>query len=373
MRPRKIAIIYDWLLTLAGGERVLSHVLGLYPEAAVHTLVFNPEAVKGSPLEKARIIASRLQKFPGVKRYYRNYLPFYPWAIQGLDLSGYDLIISLSHAAAKGVITTPKQLHLCYCFTPMRYVWDLREQYMAALDPVRRWIARPVLNRLKIWDFENSKRVKAFAAISNCVAQRIKRDYARESRVIYPAVDTNRLAVVSRKDNYFVTVSRLVPYKRVDLIAETFSELGLPLKIIGDGPEMERIRAKAGPTVELLGRLSDQEIGRWTGSARAFIFAALDDFGIAPLEALACGTPVIGYGDGGLLETVKNKIHGVYFARQTTESLKLAVKEFLDTEGSFDPDVLRKRAEEFSLKRFQNEFSGFIENSWKNFQGESSV
>lgn len=366
----KIAIVYDWLVTLAGGERVLSHVLSLYPDAAVHTLVFDPEAVKGSPLETAHVVASRLQRFPGAKRHYRNYLPFYPWAVRGLDLSGYDIILSISHAAAKGAPVNPRQMHLCYCFTPMRYAWDLREQYMASLNKMKRLIAEPILNRLKRWDYENSKNVRAFATISDCVAQRIKRAYGRTSQVIYPAVDVNRFTVVPRKNNYFITVSRLVPYKRVDLIVEAFSELGLPLKVVGDGPEMGRIRAKAGPTVELLGRQSDQEVGVLIGSARAFVFAAFEDFGIAPLEALACGTPVIGFGGGGLLETVKNGIHGVYFARQEPAGLKSAIKEFLRVEGTFIPRVLRKRAEEFSPERFKTEFAGFVADSWENFKRE---
>jgi glycosyltransferase involved in cell wall biosynthesis len=367
MKSPKIAIVYDWLTSLGGGERVLSHVLELYPQATVYALVFNPEIVKGTPLEKARVISSRLQSLPWSIRFYRQYLAFYPWAMRGVDLSGHDLVLSISHAAAKGAPVKPGQLHLCYCFTPMRYAWDLREQYMESLNPIKRLIANPILDYLKRWDFENSKRVHAFAGISNYIAARIKNSYGRESRVIYPAVDLTRFRPLSKKEDYFITVSRFVPYKRVDLIVRTFSEMGLPLKVVGDGPEKERILAQAGPSVEFLGRKSDEEVARLLSGARAFIFAALEDFGIAPLEALASGVPVIGYGAGGLLETVKDGVHGVYFNDQTVESLKAAVTMFLGKEQSFDSKILRARAEEFSVERFKEELGDFVESQWASF------
>ena len=249
----------------------------------------------------------------------------------------------------------------------MRYAWDLREQYMESLNPIKRLIANPILDYLKRWDFENSKRVHAFAGISNYIAARIKNSYGRESRVIYPAVDLTRFRPLSKKEDYFITVSRFVPYKRVDLIVRTFSEMGLPLKVVGDGPEKERILAQAGPSVEFLGRKSDEEVARLLSGARAFIFAALEDFGIAPLEALASGVPVIGYGAGGLLETVKDGVHGVYFNDQTVESLKAAVTMFLGKEQSFDSKILRARAEEFSVERFKEELGDFVESQWASF------
>ncbi len=358
---KRIAVVYDWLTSWGGGERVLSHVLGLYPEADTHVLVVNPEILKGTSLERAKIIPSRLQFFPWAKRYYRQYLAFYPWAIEGFDLSGYDLIVSISHAAAKGVRVRPGQTHLCYCFTPMRYAWDLREQYMASLDPVRRMIAGPILDRLKAWDLESSQRVTGFACISHFIADRIKRAYGRDARVIYPAVDIERFKASGEKENYFLTVSRLVPYKKIDLIVEAFSEMGLPLKVVGDGPEKSRILKKAGPTVEFLGNLKDAEVAHLLEGARAFIFAALEDFGIAPVEALACGTPVIGFGAGGLAETVRDGLDGVYFMEQTVQSLKTAVEKFMSVEKNFDFRVLRARAEEFSVEKFQREFIDFVE------------
>lgn len=370
MKSPKIAIVYDWLTSLGGGERVLSHVLELYPQATVYALVFNPEIVKGTPLEKARVVSSRLQRLPWAIGYYRQYLAFYPWAMRGVDLSGHDLILSISHAAAKGAPVKPGQLHLCYCFTPMRYAWDLREQYMESLDPIKRLIANPILDYLKRWDLENSKKVDAFAGISNYIAERIKNSYGRESRVIYPAVDLTRFHPSPEKENYFITVSRFVPYKRIDLIVRAFSEMGLPLKVIGDGPEKKRILAQAGPSVEFLGRRNDGEVARLLSRARAFVFAALEDFGIAPVEALACGTPVIGFGAGGLLETVKDGVHGIYFKDQTVESLKAAVTLFLEKEKSFDFKILRARAEEFSVEKFKRELGDFVESQRASFHGQ---
>ena len=367
--PKKIAIVYDWLVSWGGGERVLRHVFNLYPRSTIHVLVSDPGMIQGTEFQKARIINSRLQYFPLARRYYRQYLAFYPWAVQGFDLSGYDLILSISHAAAKGVRVCPGQTHLCYCFTPMRYAWDLRDQYMSSLDPVRRTVAGLILNHLKSWDFESSKRVSAFAGISHFISNRIYRAYDRQARIIYPGVEVGRFVESAEKGKYFLTVSRFVPYKKIDLIVEAFSEMGLPLKVIGDGPERSRILKKAGPTVEFLGALGDAEVAHFMQGARAFVFAALEDFGIAPVEALACGTPVIGFGVGGLAETVRDGLDGVYFMEQTAPSLKSAVEKFMSMERKFDFRVLRQRAEEFSVPRFHREFKEFVDSNIRSNPG----
>ncbi|HEY5939663.1 MAG TPA: glycosyltransferase, partial [Gemmatimonadales bacterium] len=305
----KVAIVHDWLVTYAGAERVLEEMLAVYPDADLFSLIeFLPESERQF-LGGRQVQTSFLQRMPGARKHYRTYLPFMPFAVEQFDLSTYDLVISSSHAVAKGVLTGPDQLHICMCYSPMRYAWDLQDQYLreSGLDRGAKGMAtRWLLHRLRLWDARTADGVDRFIAISNFIARRIWKSYRRESTVIYPPVDVDSLTPGGSREDFYVTASRMVPYKRIDLIVEAFAAMpGKRLVVIGDGPEERRIRGRAGSNVTLLGRQPFEVLHDHLRRARAFVFAAEEDFGIAPLEAQACGTPVIAYGKGGVLETLR--------------------------------------------------------------------
>lgn len=361
----KIAIIHDWLVTYAGAERVLEQIIQLYPEADLYSLIdFLPEDKRDFILNK-EVKTSFLQRLPFARKKYRGYLPLMPLAIEQFDLSGYDLIISSSHAVAKGVLTNSNQLHISYCYTPMRYAWDLHHQYLkeANLDRgIKGLIAKVILHYIRIWDLTTANRVNHFVTLSNYIAKRIKKVYGRESTVIYPPVDIEKFHICNKKENFFLTASRMVPYKKIDLIVEAFSKIpDKKLIVIGDGPGFEKIKKKARKNVELLGYQKDEVLKEYLQKARAFVFAAEEDFGILPVEAQACGTPVIAYGRGGALETVIENKTGIFFKEQTVESLIEAVNVFEKDEDRFDCNEIRKNTERFSKERFKREFREFVE------------
>lgn len=359
----KTAIVHDWLVSLGGAEKVLIALLELYP-SPLYTLLNKCEIC-----DTADVTTSFLQKFPGAKHIYRNLLPFFPKAIESFDLESYNLILSSSHAVAKGVITHPHQLHICYCHTPMRYVWDLHQHYLEEMHPIKRLFAKPLLQQIKTWDLESLNRVHHFIANSNYVAERIKKNYNREATVIYPPVETDLFEVNPRKEDFYITVGRLVSYKKIDLIVEAFGYLAdQRLVVIGDGPEMKKIQSKAGKNVELLGRQPDAVMRELIGRAKGFIFAGDEDFGIAVVEAQAAGTPIIAYGHGGLLETV-SKETGVFFEEQTIQSLCKALMSF--EKQSFDPSTIRRHAERFSRQRFDREYTAFVNEQWNAFNSKS--
>lgn len=288
-----------------------------------------------------------------------------PLAIEQFDLSGYDLIISSSHAVAKGVLTNSNQLHISYCYTPMRYAWDLHHQYLkeANLDRgIKGLIAKVILHYIRIWDLTTANRVNHFVTLSNYIAKRIKKVYGRDSVVIYPPVDLEKFHIGNKRENFFLTASRIVPYKKIDLIVEAFSKIpDKKLIVIGDGPDFEKIKKKARKNVELLGYQKDEVLKEYLQKAQAFVFAAEEDFGILPVEAQACGTPVIAYGRGGALETVIENKTGIFFNEQTVESLIEAVNVFEKNQDKFDLNEIRKNAERFSKERFKREFKEFVE------------
>ncbi len=371
----RVAIIHEWLVNYAGSERVLEQIVKLYPEADLYSLFdFLPDGERGFILNK-KVNTSFIQKLPLAKRKYRNYLPLMPFAIQQFDLSGYDLIISSSHSVAKGVRKNPKQLHICYCHTPMRYIWDLQGQYLkeSGLDKgIKGVIVKAIFNRIRKWDVSTSGMVDYFIANSYYIKDRIERAYGRDAAVIYPPVDIEDFQMNDKKEIFFLTVSRMVPYKKVDLIVEAFSELGLPLVVIGDGPDFEKVKKKAKKNIEFAGYLKDDDLKRYMQKARAFIFAAEEDFGIVPVEAQACGTPVIAFGRGGITETVipiqntdSPSPTGVFFNEQTPSALIDAVKRFETIEDKFNPYEIRKNAERFSMERFKREFKGFVDEKIK--------
>jgi len=362
----KIAIVHEWLTTYAGSEKVLEAMLTEYPEADVFTLInFLPEK-HGSIILPRVVKTSFVQKLPFVKRYYRYLLPLMPLAIEQYDLSKYDVIVSNSHAVAKGVITGPDQLHISYCYTPMRYAWDLQEQYLKESGLVGRVsgvLARMLLNRVRIWDMRTAPGVDHFIACSEYISRRIRKIYRRDSAVIYPnvAVDDFTIGDAPREDFYF-TSSRMVPYKKIHLIVEAFSKMpDRKLIVIGDGPQFKRIQSLAGPNVTLLGYQPYQVLLSHLQRAKAFIFAAEEDFGIAPLEAQACGTPVLAYGKGGALETVIDGKTGLHFYEQSAQSICDVVKKFEAWPGTFDPQVLRQHADRFSTREFRRQFREFVD------------
>lgn len=360
----KVAVVCDWLITYAGAERVLEQILQVYPQADIFCVVdFIPEKERGFLLNK-KTVTTVLQKLPGVRKYYRSCLPMMPLAIEQLDVSAYRLVISSSHAVAKGILTGPDQLHICYIHSPVRYAWDLQHQYLqesGLLRGPKSWLARVILHYIRLWDYRTANGVDYFIANSNFIAKRVKKVYGRKAEVIYPPVDVGAFQFSAEKDDYYLTASRMVPYKKIRLIVEAFN--GMPEKqlvVIGDGPEYRAIKSVAGPNVLLMGYQPFEILRDRMQHARAFVFAAEEDFGIAPVEAQACGTPVIAYGKGGALETVKtgDNATGIFFYSQTAESISEAVERFESAEG-ITPCNCRLNAERFSIENFKRNIYEF--------------
>lgn len=371
---RRLAIVHDWLPLYGGAERVLEQFLNVYPEADIFSMVDFIAAEDRGFLQNKPATTSFIQRLPGVKKRYRSYLPLMPFAVEQFDLAGYDLVISSSYAVAKGVITGPEQLHICYCHSPIRYAWDLEREYLrtAGLDRgIRGILARALLHYIRIWDLRTVNGVDHFLANSAFVGGRIRKFYARSSTVIHPPVDIERFRPVTEHGDYYLTASRFVPYKKIDLIVEAFARMpSRELIVVGDGPDFEKIQGRAGGNVKLPGALPHEKLVDLMQRARAFVFAAKEDFGIVPVEAQACGIPVIAFGQGGVCESVIDGETGLFFEEQTPESIVAAVGEF---EGmKFDPGVIRQNAERFGAARFRKEFSEFVEEKWVEFKGGDS-
>ena len=356
----RVALAHDWLVHLAGSERVLESMHRLYP-GPIHTLLCDPAAIRGSAFEGAEVRTSFLQRLPGAVHHHRSLLPLFPLAMESFDLSDFDLVLSSSHAAAKSVRTRPGQMHICYSHTPMRYAWDLLEDYIAPLDPLKRVLARRLLLHLRGWDRRTARGVDHFLANSVFTADRIRRCYGRTATVLHPPVEVERFRPAARKGSHFVTVSRLVRYKRVDAIVAAFNRLGLPLVVVGRGPERDGIAAAAGPNVEIAGELDDRAVAAVVAEARGFVIAAVEDFGIAPVEAQAAGTPVVALGRGGALETVVDGETGTFFREQSPEAIAEAVERLLRLEDRIDPARLRAHAERFGRPRFERAYRAFVE------------
>lgn len=371
----RVAIVHDWLVTYAGAERVLEQILAVYPGADVYSTVEFVPAEERDFLGGRTVRTSFVQRLPGARRRYRSYLPLMTLAVEQFDLSSYDLVLSSSYAVAKGVLTGPDQLHVCFCHSPMRYAWDLQHQYLreSGLDRgVRSAFARYLLHRMRQWDLRTANGVDGFVANSQFIARRIWKIYRRESTVIYPPVDVEYFTPLGEPEGYYVTASRMVPYKRMDLVVEAFS--GMParsLVVIGDGPQATKIRASAGPNIRILGRQPLSVLRDHLRRARAFVFAAEEDFGIAPLEAQACGTPVITFGKGGVLETIRGlddgQPTGVFFAEQSVPAIRRAVQEF-EREGSrMRSEACRANALRFAPDRFRRELHDYVEARMRDF------
>jgi len=363
----KTAVIHDWLVTYGGADRVLEQILACFPDAELFSLVdFLPENQRHFTLNKP-VHTSFIQHLPFARSRFRQYFPLMPLAVEQFDLSHYDLVISSSHCAAKGVLTGPDQLHICMCYSPMRYAWDLQNQYLqeSGLDNgFFGWLARWLLHKGRVWDVRTANGVDEFIAISHFIARRIWKVYRRESTVIYPPVDISSWVLREDKDDFYLTVSRLVPYKRVSLIVEAFSRMpDKKLIVIGDGPNFKSIKAIAGNNVMMLGFQSSDVVREHMQRARAFVFAAEEDFGISVVEAQASGTPVIAFGKGGVLETVRDlsmeEPTGVFFQEQSPDAVVNATHLFEKEWKRFSAKACRKNASQFSIERFRGEFREF--------------
>ncbi|KVN26479.1 glycosyl transferase [Burkholderia stagnalis] len=373
----KIAIVHDWLVAPGGAEHVLAHMIDCFPQADVHSLVDFLEdrtCLRGRPVR-----TSFIQKLPFARTRYRSYLPLFPLAIEQFDLSAYDIVLSSSYAVAKGVLCGPDQLHASYVHSPVRYAWDLQHQYLNEAGLARgpkSALARVLLHYIRNWDARSANGVDCVAANSRFIARRIRKTYRRDATVIHPPVDVDRLTPRADKEAFFLTASRLVPYKRIDLIVEAFSRTPWRrLVVIGDGPERAKIRALAGPNVTLLGYQPFEVLHDHLQRACAFVFAAEEDFGIAPVEAQACGTPVIAYGKGGVRESVRAwpcaRPTGLFYRAQTADALVDALARFdALPRGTFAAHACRDNAERFGVERFRAEFTRFVLNGYAALQEE---
>jgi glycosyltransferase involved in cell wall biosynthesis len=352
---------------MRGGEKCLEAACEVFPDADVFTLIHRKGAVSRA-IERHRITTSFLQHIPGIHRSYRYFLPLFPMAVERFDLSGYDAVLSLSHAAAKGAIPAPEAMHACYCFSPMRYVWDLYGDYFGRRGGAAEWVISAFASYLRLWDVVTSTRVERFAAISHHVQRRIHRYYRRESTVIYPPVEDLYFEgpLPDRRGDYFLVVSALAPYKRLEVAIEALRRTGEPLWIVGDGPEMRRLRAGSPANVRFLGWQPTEALPDIYRGARALLFPGIEDFGITPVECQAVGRPVIGLAAGGLLETVRplgrsESPTGILFAEPGVEGLLAGMETFRRHEAQFDPVRLREHAARFRRERFLHELRGFVD------------
>lgn len=357
----KTAIVHDWLVSVAGGEKVLKLMHDLFP-SPIYTLLQNKEALKNTYFEDKKLFSSFIEKLPFSKKLYQKYLMFFPFAIEQFDLSEYDVILSSSHCVAKGVLTRFDQLHICYCHTPMRYAWDLYFQYLSESNlkkGIKGRLAQIILHYLRQWDTTSATRVDEFIANSKFVANRIEKIYNKKAKVIYPPVDTNYFQPCYEKDDFYLTASRLVPYKKIDLIVEAFSKMSdKKLVVIGDGPDMKKIKSKASKNIEILGYQSDENLKKYLSKAKAFVFAAIEDFGIIPVEAMATATPVIALSRGGVKESLIENKTGLFFKEQNVKNIVDAVQNF--EKKDFDLYEIREHAMKFSEDRFKKEFNDFV-------------
>jgi glycosyltransferase involved in cell wall biosynthesis len=367
----KKALIHDWYYINGGAEKVIHSINNIWNDFEHFALVdFLNADDRNFILNGKKVNTSFIQNLPTAKSNHRKFLQLFPYAIEQFNLQDFDLILSSSASIAKGVLTSQNQLHICYCHSPMRYAWDLYHQYLqdSKLDKgLKGLYAKKVLHKIRIWDYINSQRVDHFIANSNYIAKRIYKIYKRESKVIYPPVDVENFSLVKTKEDFYVTASRMVPYKKIKIIVEAFNQMpNKKLIVLGDGPEFNSIKKSIKPNIELLGFVNSTSLKNYLQKAKAFVFAAEEDFGIIPVEAQACGTPIIGFNRGGLRETVINNKTGVLFEKQTTKSIIDAVNYFETL--SLSSDEIRENAERFSKQRFEKELFNFVNQKYEEFK-----
>lgn len=357
----RVAIVHDWLNQVGGAERVLEVLKEIFPDAPIYTSIYWPRAMP-THYREWDIRTSWLDGLPLIKGRHQPFLPLYPLAFEGFDLAGYDLVLSNKSAFCHGVITPPETIHICYCLTPTRFLWDYHNYVQhEGINPLAGALLTPVLPVLRLWDRVAADRVEHFVGISETVRQRIEKFYRREAMVIHPPVEVERFEVLDSHDDHFLIVSRLIPYKRIDLAVRAFNALGLPLKIIGDGRDRHRLEVMAKPNVEFLGRLPDHEVEQYLSRCRAFILPGEEDFCIALLEAQAAGRPVIAYAGGGALETVAEGATGLFFREQTPESLAEIVSIF--DASDFNSAAIRRHAQGFDKETFKDKLRAFVDDA----------
>jgi glycosyltransferase involved in cell wall biosynthesis len=375
----RVAIVHHWLVSRAGGERVFDSIASIFPTADVFTLFLDRQKFQ-SVVDRHKITTSFLDRIPGARKVHRHLLPLYPLAVEMLDLSGYDLIITSDSGPMKGVLTDPQSTHICYCHSPMRYLWDGHASYYRNMSPLARSIFAMTAHYVRNWDYSAAQRVDHFLANSRYVATRISKYYRRESTIIHPPINTSQSYLADKHDNYYLAVGRLVPYKCTDILIKACTKLGRRLLIVGDGPERKKLEKHSPGNVEFLGELPEPELRNVYAHCRALLFAADEDFGMVPLEAQSYGRPVIAYGKGGSLETVRGSylpiseagtgeeglLTGVFFREQTAESLAKAILGFESSEEAFLPLEIQSHAREFDTSIFLDRMRDYIEQAVSN-------
>ena len=377
MNNKKIAIVHDWLTGMRGGEKCLEVFCELFPEATVFTLVHNKGSVT-PVIENMDVRTSFLQKMPGVEKKYRTFLPLFPAAIESFDLSGYDLVLTSSHCVAKGAKSAPGTLNICYCYTPVRYAWKFFDEYFGKEKPLKKWIISQVIKRLRTWDMKTNERIDYFIAISDNIRNRIRGYYNREADVIYPPVDVDLHGNenIPVKEDYYLVVSALEPYKKVDIAIEAFNSSGKPLIVIGKGTEENKLKSISKENIKFYGWIDDSDLIKFYARSKALIFPGEEDFGIVPVEAQAYGKPVIAYGAGGVLETIipldSQNPTGVFFDKQNADSLNEAIESFEERRDSFSSESIKNNAHRFNRDRFQEEIKSYIEEKWELHQKDKT-
>ena len=365
----RVAIVHYWLVGMRGGEKVLEELCRLYPQADIFTHVYVPERTSAL-IKRHAIKTTFIAKLPFATKLYQKYLPLMPAALEELDLSGYDLVISSESGPAKGVITHPNAVHVCYCHSPMRYLWDQYHTYRRNAGPATRLLMSVMMPFLRVWDVASASRVDRFVANSSFIARRIAKAYGRDATVIFPPVDVDAFTITEDpRADFYLCAGQLVPYKRVDLAIAACTRLGRRLVVVGTGSEMARLRAMAGPTVEFKGWASFEDLQDLTRNCRALLFPGEEDFGIVPLEAMAAGRPVIAYGSGGALDTVVDGETGVFFHEQTAIALQAAIERCESIEAVFDPQRIRRHALAFGGDVFRDRFRAFAETAVRDLSG----
>ncbi|MBD3361159.1 glycosyltransferase [Candidatus Peregrinibacteria bacterium] len=364
----KVALVFDWMTNPGGAEKVNLVLHKMFPEAPIFTSIFDAKAVKG--FEKAAVTTSFIQHFPFSKKKHQVYLSLMPYAYELFDLSSFDIVISSSHACAKGIITKPETLHICYCHTPMRYAWDNWHAYIREykMNPLFKRLGKKRMHKLRMWDRVSADRVDYFIANSNTTKRRIAKYYNRQSTIIHPMLNSSKYKISDKTKGYFLAVGRLVPFKKFDLIIETFNKIGLPLKIAGSGIAEEELKKLAKENIEFLGFVPDKKLRKLYSECEAVIFPQVEDFGIIPLEAMASGRPVVALKKGGALDTVIDGETGIFFEKQTPAYLKGAIERYQKEKKKFNPEKIKNYIKEFDEKEFKKKFMNYLQEKWEHWQ-----
>ncbi|MBI4235706.1 glycosyltransferase [Candidatus Peregrinibacteria bacterium] len=364
LQKAKIALVFDWMTNPGGAEKVNKVLHQIFPQSPIYTSIYNPKKVTG--FEDAAITTSFIQNLPLAKTKHQYYLGLMPYAYEAFDLSSFDIVISSSHSCAKGIITKPETMHVCYCHTPMRYAWDNWHSYIKQykMNPILKYFGKKRMHKLRIWDKVASERPDFYIANSSITQKRIAKFYRKESKIIYPMIKCSKFKIAEKTKGYFLAVGRLTHYKRFDLIIETFNKIGLPLKIVGTGVDSENLKKIARGNIEFIGYASDQTLHKLYSEAEALIFPQIEDFGIIPLESMASGRPVIAYKKGGAMDTIEEGETGIFFNKQTPLHLEEAIKHYLENKKTFKPEKIREHCRKFDESNFKKNLFEFLNEKW---------